>query len=98
AAIDQFAPQHIVIVSGNDSEGAVGLQKALNDVSAPGALQQLVADTTHVPQASPLSGKSAVDGKAAAYVCSGPQCSLAVTTPADLRQLIEENRKRTARS
>ena len=40
------------------------------------------------PAHAPASGKTSVDGAAAAYVCKGSTCSLPVTTPAALRALL----------
>ena len=40
------------------------------------------------PARAPASGKTSVDGAAAAYVCKGSTCSLPVTTPDALRALL----------
>jgi len=40
------------------------------------------------PQTHPAAGKSAIDGRAAAYVCAGQRCSLPVQDPARLAALV----------
>ncbi len=45
-------------------------------------------DAGRLPAAHPAAGKSAVDGRATAYVCRGETCSLPATEPADLVRLI----------
>jgi uncharacterized protein YyaL (SSP411 family) len=48
------------------------------------------------PLASPaLAGKSAIDGKPTAYACIGPQCSLPLTDPAALLDLLGQQRTAT---
>ncbi len=50
----------------------------------PARVLQGLADTSALPPDHPAYGKTRVDGRATAYGCSGPICSLPVTTPADL--------------
>ena len=60
-------------------------------LSLPGAVQQIVAED-QVPRTGPLAGKTAVGGKPTAYACLGPQCSLPVTEPDALRELLRKQR------
>jgi uncharacterized protein YyaL (SSP411 family) len=69
------------------------LVEIVNGLSLPGALQQVVDDTTSVPDQSPLAGKSAVDGKTTAYVCIGPQCSPPITEPERLEDTLRAQRQ-----
>jgi uncharacterized protein YyaL (SSP411 family) len=39
-----------------------------------------------------LNGKSAIGGKATAYACLGPQCSLPVTEPEALVEVLRKQR------
>jgi len=89
-AIDLIAPQHVVIV-GESADGTGPLAEALNTVSLPGALVQVIADPGAMPAA--LAGKGLARGKPAAYVCIGPQCSAPVTGPEDLEAGIRSGRQ-----
>ena len=61
------------------------------DLSLPGAVQQVVP--AGQPLASPaLAGKTAIAGKPTAYACLGPQCSLPVTEPEALLELLRQQR------
>ena len=44
-----------------------------------------------LPAAHPASGKTIVDGKAAAYVCRGETCSLPITDPATLVTMLAKS-------
>jgi len=92
AACDVIAPQQIVVVGGSEPQELDRMQAALSTVSAPGAVQQAIADLSGVAPGSPLAGKSPVAGKATAYVCIGPQCSAPVTEPEELAPLIRRLR------
>ena len=63
-----------------DAEASAKLARAMFKLSLPGAVQQVVAETTldaaGLATAGPLAGKTAIDGKPTAYACLGPQCSL----------------------
>jgi uncharacterized protein YyaL (SSP411 family) len=54
---------------------------------------QEIADGAALPQTSPAHGKSAVGGKPTAYVCIGPQCSLPVTEPGALVEMVKAARR-----
>ena len=88
---DLLAPQHVVVIA--PGGGDTTLPRAMFGLSLPGAVQQVVASSQ--PLASPaLAGKTAIDGKPTAYACIGPQCSLPVTDPDALLELLR--RQRTA--
>lgn len=95
ASIDLTAPQSVIIAAG---AGADGLIEALNGVSLPGALEFVVGDREAADAVPGLAGKGAVGGRAAAYVCSGPQCSAPVTDAARLTALLRESRRHSKRS
>ena len=65
-------------------------------LSLPGAVQQVIAEAalgpTGLPIAGPLAGKTAQDGKPTAYACLGPQCSLPVTDPDALLEVLRSQR------
>ena len=87
---DLLAPQHVVVIA------AVGdttptLPRAMFQLSLPGAVQQVV--DAGQPLASPaLAGKTQIEGKPTAYACIGPQCSLPVTDPDALLELLRTQR------
>jgi uncharacterized protein YyaL (SSP411 family) len=64
----------------------------------PGAVVQEVREGETLPQSSPAYGKTAIDGKATAYVCIGPQCSAPVTEPDALIETIKTARQVTLKS
>ncbi|MCL4766141.1 MAG: thioredoxin domain-containing protein [Hyphomicrobiaceae bacterium] len=92
-AIDLISPQHVVVLSGGDSEAAAALEAALLGVSLPGAVQQFVEDTASIPEAAALAGKRPIEGKATAYVCIGQQCSAPLTDPEALRLALCDQRQ-----
>jgi uncharacterized protein YyaL (SSP411 family) len=75
------------------------LRRALSSVSLPGAVVQEVRAgdslVSALPASSPARGKTAIVGKATAYVCIGPQCSLPVTEPAALVETVKAARRVT---
>jgi uncharacterized protein len=90
-ALELHAPLQVVIVTG--AADAAALRAALLGVSLPGAVEQIVADTTQMPAGSPLAGKAAIGGQPAAYVCMGGVCSVPVTETPGLRALLLKARK-----
>jgi hypothetical protein len=94
AELDVMAPALIVLVV-PDGGDLRALRRALSEVSLPGAVVQEVREgdgASALPASSPAHGKTAIDGKATAYVCIGPQCSLPVTEPAKLVETIKAAR------
>jgi uncharacterized protein len=93
---DLLAPQHVVVIApGGDTTAP--LPRAILQLSLPGAVQQVV--DTGQPLAGPaLAGKTPVDGKPTAYACIGPQCSLPVTDPDALLELLRTQRAAPASS
>jgi hypothetical protein len=63
------------------------------ELSMPGAVEHAV-EPGQALQNPALAGKEAVAGKPTAYACLGPQCSLPVTEPEALVELLR--RQRTA--
>jgi uncharacterized protein len=88
---DLIAPQQVVVMAPGAANWSAPLSRAMFDLSLPGAVQQVVS--ADQPLASPaLAGKTALDGKPTAYACIGPQCSLPVTEPAALLDLLRQQR------
>jgi uncharacterized protein YyaL (SSP411 family) len=92
--IDLIAPSLIVLIvpEGGDARE---LRRALSGVSLPGAVVQEVREGEALPASSPAHGKTSIGGKATAYVCIGPQCSLPVTEPAALVETVKAARRVT---
>ncbi len=91
--LELHAPMQVVIVDPAGAHGRSELNAVLASLSLPGAIQSTFADTTHLPQTSPLTGKTAVDGKPTAYICVGGTCSAPVTDAGELRGVLETQRR-----
>ncbi len=89
-ALDLISPTQ-VFIAGSDLPGAAELDHALRKLSLPGALAYSLPSGSAAPT-TPLEGKASIDGKAAAYVCIGPQCSAPVTDADALTELISKQR------
>ncbi len=88
---DLLAPQHVVVIAPGSADPSLPLSRAMFELSLPGAVQQAVGSDQ--PLAGPaLAGKTATEGKPTAYACIGPQCSLPVTDPAVLLELLRQQR------
>jgi uncharacterized protein YyaL (SSP411 family) len=74
-------PVQIVLVGGRDDTGFSELRRAVSRVSLPNRMVMEVRPGQALPQGHPAGGKGLVNGKAAAYVCEGPVCSLPLTDP-----------------
>ncbi|WP_088348438.1 MULTISPECIES: thioredoxin domain-containing protein [Rhodomicrobium] len=90
ALSDHFSPQHVVLMRGAGEEAMLG---ALNHLSLTGTVVEWLDEDQGAPQNSPAYGKRAVDGKATAYICIGPQCSPPVTAPDALLSALRSSRK-----
>jgi hypothetical protein len=90
-AMDLIAPQLVVILDGPLSTSP-GLQAVLYGASVPGALEfALVGDNAQI-SAPAIAGKTRIDAKTTAYICSGPQCSAPIREPEALRKALKEKR------
>ena len=92
--LDLIAPQQVVVIEPQADDAAPGsspLARAMLDLSLPGAVEQVVEPGQALQNAG-LSGKAAVDGKPTAFACLGPQCSLPVTEPEALVELLRKQR------
>jgi uncharacterized protein len=92
---DLLAPQQVVVIKTADVDASARLARGMLRLSLPGAVQQVVAEA-QVPAAGPLAGKTAQDGKPTAYACLGPQCSLPITEPDALLDLLRRQRMASA--
>jgi uncharacterized protein YyaL (SSP411 family) len=83
-------PVQIVLVGKPDDTGFAGLRRAVYQVSLPNRIVLAVKPGEALPSGHPAAGKGLVDGRAAAYVCEGPVCSLPLIDPAALATALAE--------
>jgi hypothetical protein len=76
----------IVLVGDSSDPGFSALHRAVYQVSLPRRVVQAVPPGQTLPPDHPAFGKGLVDGKAAAYVCEGPVCSLPIV---ESQQLVD---------
>ena len=74
-------PVQIVLAGNPDDTAFAELRRAVYAVSLPNRVVQAVAPGEALPEGHPAHGKGLVGGRAAAYVCEGPVCSLPLTQP-----------------
>ena len=74
-------PVQIVLAGAADDTVFAELRSAVYRVSLPNRVVLAVAPGAKLPVDHPAHGKGLVRGKAAAYVCDGPICSLPLTEP-----------------
>ncbi len=74
-------PLQIVLVGEPTDPGFAALRQAVYQVSLPDRVVLNVAPGEALPPDHPAYGKGLVGGRAAAYVCDGPVCSLPLTEP-----------------
>jgi uncharacterized protein len=77
-------PVQIVLVGKEEDAALSELRRAVYRVSLPNRVVQLLAPGGNLPDGHPAQGKTAVDGRATAYVCEGPVCSLPLANAATL--------------
>jgi uncharacterized protein YyaL (SSP411 family) len=78
-------PVQIVLVGETADPAIAALRRAVEAVSLPNRVVLAIAPDQPLPAAHPAFGKGLVGGRAAAYVCDGPVCSLPLTEPQALR-------------
>jgi uncharacterized protein YyaL (SSP411 family) len=88
---DLLKPQQVVL-AGQHLEGGEELMKVIRSISLPGALQYALNDTANGATLPGLRDKNAVNRRAEAYVCIGPQCSPSLTEPSELAKALKEQR------
>ena len=81
-------PAQIVIVGERKDPLFEGLLHAVYNVSLPNRVVLTLPPGASLPVGHPAHGKGLVDGKPAAYVCEGPVCSLPVTDPQALLDVL----------
>ncbi|HYM73683.1 MAG TPA: thioredoxin domain-containing protein [Stellaceae bacterium] len=74
-------PAQIVLVGERGDAGSQALRRAMYQVSLPNRVILAIAPDQALALDHPAFGKGLVGGKATAYVCEGPVCSLPITEP-----------------
>jgi uncharacterized protein YyaL (SSP411 family) len=77
-------PVQIVLVGARDGPALGELRRAVYAVSLPRRVVQIIGPGEALPLGHPAHGKTMIDGKAAAYVCEGPVCSLPIVSSSQL--------------
>jgi hypothetical protein len=79
-----------VVIRGRRGEtGTDALLRAVNSVSLPTRVLAVIEPGVALPANHPAAGKDQAEGRATAYVCRGPVCSLPITDAAVLRKELE---------
>ncbi|MBO0763780.1 MAG: thioredoxin domain-containing protein [Hyphomicrobiaceae bacterium] len=94
AALDLIAPQQVVTIEPREAgvpPGGSPLARAMFELSMPGAVEHAVGAGQGL-QNPALAAKGLVAGRPTAYACLGPQCSLPVTEPEALVELLRKQR------
>ncbi len=78
----------IVVAGARGTADADALVAAAFAASLPNRVLAAVPPGGALPDDHPAHGKGPIDGRAAAYICEGPTCSLPITTPDALSQAL----------
>jgi len=78
----------IVVAGARGAADVDALVAAVFAASVPNRVLAVVPAGGELPAGHPARGKGPVDGRAAAYICEGPTCSLPITTPTELSQAL----------
>ncbi|MEE8214025.1 MAG: thioredoxin domain-containing protein [Alphaproteobacteria bacterium] len=81
------AAQTVIIGAADDSDAQALVGAALT-APQPNLVMQRIDPGAELAPGHPAQGKTQLDGKATAYVCVGPVCSLPITTPKDLHDAL----------
>ena len=75
--------------------GREALLEVLKTVSFPRLILLEAEGASPLPAAHPAAGKTAIGGRATAYICAGRSCLAPVTDAAEFRKLLLEERSRS---
>jgi uncharacterized protein len=78
----------IVIIGRREAADTQALLRVVRAHSLPNRVLQVVTAGEALPAAHPAAGKPAVGGRATAYLCRGPTCSLPIADPATLDEAL----------
>jgi uncharacterized protein len=81
-------PLQIVLVGESGDPALAALRGSVYSVSLPNRMVLAIIPGEVLPEGHAARGKGLIDGRAAAYVCEGPVCSLPLTTPQALLEAL----------
>ncbi|MEQ8357468.1 MAG: thioredoxin domain-containing protein [Kiloniellaceae bacterium] len=79
----------VVIVGDRAADDAAAMIRAVTKLCLPNRVLQVIGPQDALPPGHPAASKGQRDGKATAYVCHGPSCSLPITDPVALIAALE---------
>jgi len=79
-----LAAVQVVIIGDRSEKGTQALLRHTVRTSLPTRVLQVIGPGVKLPDGHPAQYKTQIEGKATAYVCRGPVCSLPATDTADL--------------
>jgi uncharacterized protein len=74
----------IVVIGVREAADTTALLHVIHGAILPNKILSVIAPGTTLPSSHPAAGKAQANGRATAYVCEGPACSLPLTDPASL--------------
>jgi uncharacterized protein YyaL (SSP411 family) len=74
-----------VVIGAPDTPETEALLHAARTSPQPNLVLQHIAPDAALPAGHPAEGKTQLEGRATAYVCTGPVCSLPLTAPQELK-------------
>ena len=84
-------PVQVVLVGPHDSPDMASLTRAAAGPGLPNRILTRLAPDRELPDGHPAAGKTMVDGRATAYICTGPVCSAPITDPEQVREKLAES-------
>ena len=78
----------IVIIGARSKADAAALLASVYRRDLPNRIVTVIAPGAALPPSHPAAGKTQTGGKATAYICEGPVCSLPLADPASLEQAL----------
>ncbi|OSQ40925.1 thymidylate kinase [Thalassospira mesophila] len=83
-------PLQIVILAPSGSAGLYAMRRAVFARYLPHRAVTLIGDDQDLPPDHPAFGKTRIDGKATAYICQGPVCSVPITNAETLAKHLKD--------
>ncbi len=88
--------RQVILIGTREDPELLDLVQVLKDFSLPAKVVNIIEDTEELPFDHPAKGKTRLENKATAYLCTGPTCSLPANSAADFRNLLEGETRHAA--
>jgi uncharacterized protein YyaL (SSP411 family) len=85
-----FLSAAVQVVVVGEGEAVQALAQVARASGHPNLVLLQMEDGAALPPGHPAAGKTAIDGRAAAYVCVGTTCGLPVSEPEDLKSALRK--------